>query len=62
MVATSRPTLAVLVLLRSGRHSVAEVAIEVGYDNHTAFGQAFRLRFGRPPSTFRPQRPLRPAP
>jgi len=51
-----------LVLLRGGRHSVAEVAAEVGYDNTTAFGHAFRIRFGQPPSTFRPQRPVRRAP
>jgi AraC-like DNA-binding protein len=51
-----------LVLLREGRHSVAEIASEVGYDNPTAFGHAFRLRFGQPPSTFRPQRPVRRAP
>ena len=49
-------------LLRSGRHSIAEVAIRVGYENPTAFGHAFRLRFGRPPSSFRPRRPRRAPP
>jgi AraC-like DNA-binding protein len=51
-----------LILLRSGRHSIAEVAAHVGYENPTAFGFAFRRRFGRPPSSFKPRRPLRRAP
>lgn len=42
-----------LLWLRGGR-SVAEVATRAGYENPTAFGYAFRRRFGRPPSTFRP--------
>lgn len=41
-----------LLWLRGGR-SVAEVASRAGYENPTAFGYAFRRRFGRPPSTFR---------
>jgi AraC-like DNA-binding protein len=51
-----------LVLLRAGRHSVAEVAAAVGYDNPTAFGHAFAQRFGQPPSMFRPKRPVRTSP
>jgi AraC-like DNA-binding protein len=51
-----------LVLLRSGRRSVAEVATEIGYTNPTAFGHAFRQRFGRPPSSYRPSSPVRRAP
>lgn len=51
-----------LVLLRAGRDSVAEVAAKVGYENPTAFGHAFRLRFNRPPSAFRPRADVRPAP
>ncbi|MEQ9502061.1 MAG: AraC family transcriptional regulator [Deltaproteobacteria bacterium] len=51
-----------LVLLRAGRDSVAEVAAKVGYENPTAFGHAFRLRFNRPPSAFRPRARVRPAP
>lgn len=51
-----------LILLRGGRRSVAEVATEVGYTNPTAFGYAFRKRFGAPPSSFRPTRPVRRAP
>lgn len=42
-----------LLWLRGGR-SVAEVAMRAGYENPTAFGFAFRRRFGRPPSTFGP--------
>ncbi len=51
-----------LVLLRSGRCSVAEVAVEVGYTNPTAFGYAFRQRFGQAPSSIRPRAPARRAP
>lgn len=51
-----------IVLLRAGRESIAEVAAQVGYETGTAFAHAFRLRFGRPPSAFRPRRPLRRAP
>lgn len=51
-----------LVLLRSGRHSVEEVATLVGYVNATAFGHAFRLRFGKAPTAFRARRPTRAAP
>jgi AraC-like DNA-binding protein len=50
-----------LVALRAGR-SVAEVATRVGYENPTAFGFAFRRRFGRPPSAFRPRGRMRAAP
>lgn len=51
-----------LVLLRTGGMPVAEVAASVGYENSTAFGYAFKGRFGRPPSAFLPRRPLRRAP
>ncbi len=51
-----------LVHLRAGRESVAEVAARVGYENPTAFAHAFRLRFNRPPSAFRPKARVRPAP
>jgi AraC-like DNA-binding protein len=50
-----------LIALRSGR-SVAEVAARVGYDHPTAFGFAFRKRFGKPPSAFRPAGRIRAAP
>ncbi|MFO0676233.1 MAG: AraC family transcriptional regulator [Polyangiaceae bacterium] len=51
-----------MVLLRTGRVAVAEVAARVGYDNPTSFGHAFAVRFGAPPSRFVPRRPTRPAP
>jgi AraC-like DNA-binding protein len=51
-----------LVLVRAGSQSVAEIATRIGYDNPTAFGFAFRRRFGAPPTGFRPSRPVRPAP
>jgi AraC-like DNA-binding protein len=51
-----------LVLLRAGGMSVAEVGASVGYENPTAFGYAFKGRFGRPPSAFLPRRPVRRAP
>ncbi len=51
-----------LILLRSGRHTVAEVATRVGYDNPTAFGFAFGKRFGKPPSSYLPKNPARRAP
>lgn len=51
-----------LVLLRSGRYAIAELATRAGYDNPTSFGHAFRQRFGRPPSHFLRARPTRRAP
>lgn len=50
-----------LLALRAGR-SVAEVATRVGYEHPTAFGLAFRKRFGKPPSAFRPRGRVRAAP
>jgi AraC-like DNA-binding protein len=43
-----------LLLLRSGRHGVGEIAARVGYESGAAFSQAFRARFGDPPSAFLP--------
>ncbi len=51
-----------LDMLRGGRHTVAEIAELVGYDNPTAFGDAFRRRFGRPPSMFKPTNRIKPEP
>lgn len=51
-----------LDLLRGGRHTVGEISELLGYDNPTAFGDAFRRRFGRPPSTFKPTQNIKPAP
>ncbi|MFN0013362.1 MAG: helix-turn-helix transcriptional regulator [Saprospiraceae bacterium] len=43
-----------LELLKSDRtKSVAEVALEVGYDDHSAFSRAFANFFGQPPSVLR---------
>lgn len=53
---------AALDLLRSGAHTVAEVAEGVGYDNPSAFGEAFRRHYGRPPSAFKPSGPTRAGP
>ncbi|MGH1342975.1 MAG: helix-turn-helix domain-containing protein [Nannocystales bacterium] len=53
---------AALDLLRGGAYTVAEVAERIGYDNTSAFSDAFRRRFGRPPSSFKPARPVRPPP
>ena len=42
-----------LLLLESGRYSVSEVALRVGYENPAAFSVVFRKRFGHPPSASR---------
>lgn len=39
-----------LLLLKSKRHAVGEVAAMVGYRSFTAFSEAFRVRFGMKPS------------
>lgn len=39
-----------LLLLKSRRHPVGEVAAMVGYKSFTAFSEAFRVRFGMVPS------------
>jgi AraC-like DNA-binding protein len=44
-----------LLLLKSRRYSVSEVASLVGYRNFAAFSQAFRARFGIRPSEVRPR-------
>ena len=51
-----------LDLLRAGTYSVTEVAERVGYNNPTAFSDAFRRRFGRAPSSFKPRASIRAAP
>lgn len=50
-----------LLAVRSGK-SINEIAMLIGYENPTAFGFAFRRRFGRPPSAFRPRGRVRAAP
>ena len=42
-----------LLLLKSGRWSVSEIALRVGYETPAAFSVSFRKRFGHPPSTAR---------
>lgn len=37
-------------------NTVAEIACKCGYDNHSAFSQAFARYFGRPPSRWRTRR------
>ncbi len=41
--------------LTSTSHSVAQIAIEVGYESETAFNRAFKREFGLPPARFRIQ-------
>ncbi|WP_434635069.1 AraC family transcriptional regulator [Chromobacterium sp. CV08] len=40
-------------LLRTGSGSVLDVALQVGYQSASAFGAAYRLHFGEPPSAGR---------
>jgi AraC-like DNA-binding protein len=42
-------------LLRRGTHTVTDVAMLVGYENSGAFSEAFRAKFGEPPSRSRPR-------
>ncbi|TAN04894.1 MAG: AraC family transcriptional regulator [Rhodanobacteraceae bacterium] len=42
--------------LDEGRHSIARVADEVGYDSSAAFQRAFKRCFGMPPAAWRRQR------
>jgi AraC-like DNA-binding protein len=41
---------AALLLLKSGRYGVGEIAARVGYSSLAAFSEAFHKRFGAPPS------------
>jgi AraC-like DNA-binding protein len=41
-------------LLRRGAHTVTDVAMLVGYESSGAFSEAFRAKFGEPPSRSRP--------
>lgn len=40
-------------LLKTGTHTVGDVALLVGYENFAAFTTAFKRHFGAPPSSFR---------
>lgn len=42
-------------LLRQGNHSIAEIAIRVGYDNESAFSKAFKRVTGLTPGAYRRQ-------
>jgi AraC-like DNA-binding protein len=41
------------VLLRESQQTVAEVALEVGYDSQAAFARAFKRAVGQPPAAWR---------
>lgn len=40
-------------LLTSTRRSIAQIAVEVGYESEPAFNRAFKREFGAPPARFR---------
>ena len=42
--------------LQSTSRSVAEIAVEVGYESEAAFNRAFKREFGQPPARFRRER------
>ena len=43
-------------LLLTSRHTILEVALETGFENHETLTRAFRARFGVTPSSFRRDR------
>jgi len=43
-------------LLQTTRHSVLEVAAEVGYESEAAFNRAFKRQYGLPPGRYRRER------
>jgi AraC-like DNA-binding protein len=43
-------------LLSEGNASIAQVAVEVGYDSEAAFSRAFKKIVGVPPATWRKTR------
>ena len=45
-------------LLRRGRNSIAQVALECGFSDQSHFSKAFRLRLGMTPGEFRSRTPL----
>ncbi|MBY0384953.1 helix-turn-helix transcriptional regulator, partial [bacterium] len=42
-----------LRLLKSGQHTVADVALLVGYESFGAFSEAFKEKYGSSPSTYK---------
>ena len=45
-----------LLMNRGADHSITDIALEVGYQNHSAFSAAFRRFTGRRPIDYRPER------
>jgi AraC-like DNA-binding protein len=45
-------------MLRSTSSSVAQIAVEVGYESEPAFNRAFKREFGLPPARFRTESKL----
>ncbi len=39
--------------LRTGEHSIAQIAYDVGYESEAAFNRAFKREYGDPPATWR---------
>lgn len=42
-------------LLKAGKQTVLEVALEVGYDDQSSFGRAYKRFLNYPPSDERPK-------
>jgi len=45
-------------MLKSTSSSVAQIAVQVGYESEPAFNRAFKREFGLPPARFRKQAKL----
>lgn len=43
------------LLLKTGKHTVLEVALEIGYDDQSSFGRAYKRYFDYPPNDERPK-------
>ena len=43
------------LLLRTGKHTVLEVSLEVGYNDQSSFGRAYKRYFNYPPNDERPK-------
>ena len=42
-------------LLKTGKYTVLEVALEIGYDDQSSFGRAYKRFFNYPPNEERPK-------
>jgi transcriptional regulator GlxA family with amidase domain len=40
-------------------HSVAQIALETGYESEAAFNRAFKREFGQPPARYRKEKSTR---